>query len=141
MNNGPLFLGYGSLQDWANVTDVREPVYAVLYTESQQGQFTRIERDYVFFSQPHGNEMHYCRIPVALTEWIASECVSKNGTLSQMHGVKAWNMLREWLVESGFKVRNAIPAIPRDYIFTDGGADFLHRDPVEGYFIQEKVQP
>ncbi len=49
MDGMQFFLGYGKLQDWANVSDVREPVYATLYTEIRPTQFVRVERDYVFF--------------------------------------------------------------------------------------------
>lgn len=135
----PFYLGYAQLQDWASVVDARKPVYAMPYTESRMNQFTRIDRSYILFAQPHGNEMHYCRIAVSLTEWIDDKCVSPNATERQERISKAWAVLRLWLEACELTVREAVPAWPNDYVFTEGVADFLRYTSERGYFIDEGV--
>lgn len=132
----PFFLGYGRLGDWANVVDMRQPVYATLYVEMTHRAHTRVERDLVLFAQPHGNELHYCRVPLALTEWIEDTLFTPDGKERKERADLAWKVLRKWLDDCGFKVREAIPALPKDYIFTDGAAEFLGYTKERGYFIE-----
>lgn len=134
--NGPFFLGYGSLQNWANIVDARKPVYAMLHIESRQGNFTRVEREYVIFCQPHGNEMHYCRMPVSLTEWMHDQCMTPDGNVLRERSKQIWAALRQWLEDAGFQVRDAIPAFPKDYIFIEGVAEDLQHTAERGYFIE-----
>ncbi len=73
------YIGYGRLENWAEVASVQEPAYVCLVSESETGNpGFRNERAIILCAQPAGALVHYCRIPVATIQWVGDTPFTEN---------------------------------------------------------------
>lgn len=139
----PLFIGYPTLEKWAESVQKTEPVYAMLLTEpgnpTQQGY--RVDDLTIVCVQPDAhNWAHYCRILVGQVSYVADQPFGSKHTWIMDQTEIAWALVKDWLWEQAFDVREAALAVPVDYRFLNGRAAFLEYAKETGFFRRD-LQP
>lgn len=132
----PLYIGYPTLEGWAQAVQKDEPVYAMLLTEpgktTQNGY--RVDDLTIVCAQPDAhNRAHYCRLLVGQVAYVADQPFGDKHDQSMDWAETAWDLVKDWLWEQNFDVREAALAVPVDYRFLNGRAAFLAYNKVTGF--------
>jgi hypothetical protein len=130
------FIGYARLEEWAEAISILDPVYACLIVDSEAGPLD-IRNDHYFIhcAQPRGDTVHYFRTKVALVQRVNDVFLNEDHERRLERARQAWEIVREWLQERGFAVREALVAYPRDLKLLEGEAGFMGYDKERGYFM------
>ncbi len=133
----PFHLGYPALELWAQAVNKDEPVYGMLLTEpGQTGQRSwRVDSLVIACFQTSANHcVHYCRLLVGrLTMINGSQPFDNNAEERKGRAEDAWDIVKDWLWEQDFDLREAAIATPLDHRLLEGTADFLAFDKENGY--------
>ena len=125
------FIGYGSLEDWAEAISTHEPVYACPLTEPDKpnAQGMRTDRLVITCSQPDDRgHVHYCRLRVGFLQYIGDTPINQDHEERKQRLDQAWEIVETWLRDRGFTIRRAAVAVPVDLKLMDGWAGFLRWD-------------
>lgn len=133
---GAHFFGYELVETWAGVIDPAHPVYALLHRQDAPGDLgSTIERHLITVSQPDdAGHLHYCRIVVGRLTRCGGQPWEEDAAKRLAQSQAAWGIVRAWLGEQGFTVREALAAFPRDVVLMEGGTRFLVWDGEKGEF-------
>jgi hypothetical protein len=135
MREQGFFIGYFDLEEWAK-NCIGNRINASLFsdpgTPGQYGQ--RIDKMVIECSQVQDDTAHYCRIPVVSIATMNGQPFDPDANVRRERAGQAWEMVRDWLTEQGFELRQAIVSMPRDLMCVDGWANFLGYDKEHGYF-------
>ena len=135
------FIGYSSLEEWAEDADRNESVYAVLANDPSQPDKIgmRIETINIICSQldERGNA-HYFRRRVGLLQYIGDKSFGPDHKERIEWARQAWEIVREWLEEAGFRVRSGTIAPPSSLKLMEGEIGFLDWDEQAKRFIRAR---
>jgi hypothetical protein len=108
------FVGHATLEGWNKAIDPDYQVYAIMTVESRMGNagLSRVERHIITLAQPVDDEVHYCRLHVASTEWIGDTCVSPRQAEREARAQQAWELIKGWLKEKRLQWHEAAVAVP-----------------------------
>jgi hypothetical protein len=120
-------IGYVTLKGLEKAMSKEYDIYATLLCEfkSHTGGMFEKRTHLVLVSQPMDDELHYCRIPMGVTDSIMDDTVKLRNQEAAAN--TAWELIQEWLEEHGHHWHEAVVGIPRDIEPLDGKADFLQR--------------
>ncbi|GEM_PF-2051322 len=108
------YIGYPTLEAWARVADRKLPVYAGLVEEPQppdsHGIQTVLLVIWVSQHRPSAQEVHYFRCRVGLLEYIGKTPFGNDHPERKQRAGQAWGLIRSWLEEQGFSVREGVIA-------------------------------
>jgi len=130
-----LAVGYVTIEGWGKAVSAEYDVYAAqlleshMYMNGMQEKRTHL----VLVSQPIDDEVHYCRIPVGITDSLMNESLVDKLAVERA-AKQAWIFITEWLAENHHTWKEAVVGIPKDIVPLDGRADFLVYQPkLKGY--------
>jgi len=131
----PFFIGYPTLEGWRQIVDTEYQIYAMLLSESR-GEYALQKYQIATLAQPVDDEVHYCRVPLAVTDWIGGGCVNDDRASREAQALIGWGLILAWLDEQGLKRVEAAVAVPADLRggLLSGEAGFLGYDRKKGYF-------
>lgn len=123
------FIGYASIEDWAESIDTSRPVYALPIESPGATNQTGIRRDdlAIVCAQTDGQEVHYFRMTTGFITFIADKPFDVDADARRERRDQAWGIVLDWL-EERFTVRLGLVAMPRDLKVLDGWPRFLRWD-------------
>jgi len=134
------FIGYETLETWAQAADPALPVYAMLVeTTGPTGNYGLAWREVqarVF--QVRDGQAHYCLITVAGWQTIHGKALDAEKRQQQDRAARsAWRHIAAWLREQGYHVTQATVAVPKDLRLLNGAAAFLTYDQEQGVYTRD----
>jgi len=135
-----VYIGYPTLEAWAQVVRKDEPVYACLVEEPQppdsHGIQTVLLVIWVSQHRPSAQEVHYFRCRVGVLEYVGSTPFGNDHPERKQRAEGAWGVIRSWLEEQGFSVREGVIAHPKDLKLFEGWPEFLRYDKEQKRYIR-----
>lgn len=136
------YIGYATLEGWAKGIDQDNQVYSVLQIEQIPARAGHSTHNHmVVCAQPIDNEVHYCRILVAVTTWYGDQCINEDRKKKEIQAMQAWKLVQEWLRDNKLQYHEASIAVP-DHLMqslTIGDALFLDYSKDKGFFVKGVV--
>ncbi len=135
-----MYIGYPSLEAWARAARREEPVYACLVEEPQPPSKHGLQEMLlvVWVSQPRPatEEIHYFRCRVGLLEYVGSAPFGNDHPERKQRAEEAWALIRDWLKEKGFEVREGVVAYPKGLKLFEGWPEFLKYDEARRRYVR-----
>lgn len=151
---GANFIGYASVEQWANFADAFAPVYCLMPTEP--GKATshgmRVDNLVIALAQTDARgDVHYVRLPVGSLTYLLTaqgkQPWDSDHAERQARADAAYAIVRAWLnehftaINPRFAAREATVAMPTNLRLLDGWANFLGWDKdAKRFFRQDEVR-
>ncbi len=130
------FVGFTSLEGLAQVMDRRKPVYATATSEviSVPGAPMETRALAIVVSQiGGGGVVNMLKFPVGWIQYVNGTPWTRDADARQAEAIQVYRHVVAWLREQGFsKVLDALIAVPRDVVMSEGDIRFLQRDEATG---------
>ena len=138
------FIGYDSLEEWAETTDKARPVYALPIQEPGKTDSHGIRSDdlviVVAQTVPAEAATHYVRLHVTSLEYLNGSPWGDGHGERKGRSNQVWELVQAWLSEQGFTVRQAAVAHPKDLRLLDGWANFIGYDQKQERYYRKEAQ-
>jgi len=132
-----VYIGYPTLEAWAQVVRRDGPVYACLVEEPQPPSYGLQDvLLVVWVAQCRGQEVHYFRCRVGVLEYVGSTPFGNDHPERKQRAEGAWGLIRSWLEEQGFSVREGVIAHPKELKLFEGWPEFLRYDKEQKRYIR-----
>ena len=86
--------------------------------------------------RPSTREIHYFRCRVGLLEYVGSMPFGNDHEERKRQAEEAWALIREWLQEQGFEVKEGVVAYPRELKLFEGWPGFLKYDKEQKRYVR-----
>ena len=134
------YIGYPTLEAWAQTATRAFPVYACLVEEPQPPDSHGIQAVllviWVGQHRPSTREIHYFRCRVGLLEYLGKSPLGNDYADRKRRAEEAWSLIRSWLCEQGFEVREGVIAHPKDLKLFEGWPEFLTYDKEQKRYVR-----
>jgi len=134
------FIGYDTLEAWAEAADLSLPVYATLVestqsTDRRYGLAWREVQIRVF--QVRDGLAHYVLMTVGGWMTTGGKTLDEQKEQAQRRAAEsAWKHVQEWLYTHGFDVHQGTVAVPNNLRLLNGAALFLEYDREKGEYVR-----
>ncbi len=152
MNRATHFIGYPTVEQFAQVVQLSEPIYCMLLTEPSEttSHGLRTDRLVIVVSQlDDRGDAHYVRVPVSSLSWVGDTPLDSDQSERRERAKQAYDIVRDWLTAHHFTLREAAIAtpasaitagadVPSDFRLLTGSADFLGYDKdAQRFYLKE----
>ena len=134
------YIGYPTLEAWARSVERKLPAYACLVEEPQPPDSHGIQAVllviWVGQHRPQAQEIHYFRCRVGLLEYLGKSPLGNDYADRKRRAEEAWALIRSWLCEQGFEVREGVIAPPKELKLFEGFPEFLTYDKERKRYVR-----
>ena len=134
------YIGYPSLEAWARTATRAFPVYACLVEEPQPPSKHGLQDVLLIVwatqHRPQVREVHYFRCRVGRLEYVGNTPFGNDHEERKRRAEEAWALIRSWLNEQGFEVKEGVIAHPKDLKLFEGWPEFLTYDKEQKRYVR-----
>lgn len=137
------YLGYPSLEELLDqvrrMAGPCETLYALSASTSAPLVGLGLTRSNaaILVSWREGDNLHYCRVPLGSVDYMDRQPLNDDDGSRRAAFDRAWEIVSEYLAQSGYRIVHALPAIPKDLPLLDGHAGFLTYDKAAKTYVRK----